>query len=88
MDTSSCSNITTSQKDTTDTTSDSASEQKATMPYLYIQMELCQKYSLRERLNDHIINRDIMYILNMFCQIIEGVEYIHSKEFIHRDLKV
>lgn len=71
-----------------DTTSDSHSERKETIRFLYIQMELCQKNSLRERLNNGTINRDIMYIFDIFCQIIQGVEYIHSQEFIHRDLKV
>ncbi|XP_022170745.1 eukaryotic translation initiation factor 2-alpha kinase 3-like [Myzus persicae] len=70
-----------------DTTSDSHSERKETIRFLYIQMELCQKNSLRERLNNGTINRDIMYIFDIFCQIIQGVEYIHSQEFIHRDLK-
>ncbi|CAI6343646.1 unnamed protein product [Macrosiphum euphorbiae] len=81
MDTSS--NITTSPTDTTD----SHSEQKATKQYLYIQMELCQKYSLSERLKNDTLHREMINILNIFCQIIEGVEYIHSQNFIHRDLK-
>ncbi|XP_060871266.1 eukaryotic translation initiation factor 2-alpha kinase 3-like isoform X2 [Metopolophium dirhodum] len=82
MDTSS--NITTSP---TDTTRDSHSERKATKQYLYIQMELCQKYSLRERLKTGTLHKNMMDILNIFFQIIEGVEYIHLQEFIHRDLK-
>jgi len=79
------SNITTSS---TDITRDSHSERKATIQYLYIQMELCQKYSLRERLKNGTLHKDIINILNIFYQIIEGVEYIHIQEFIHRDLKV
>ncbi|XP_016664104.1 eukaryotic translation initiation factor 2-alpha kinase 3-like [Acyrthosiphon pisum] len=82
MDTSS--NITTGP---TDTTRDSRKEQKATIQYLYIQMELCQTHSLIERLKNGTLCRDIIYILNIFNQIIEGVEYIHSQKFIHRDLK-
>jgi len=82
MDTSS--NITTSPTDTTD----SHSERKATKQYLYIQMGLCQKYSLSERLKNGTLHREMINILNIFCQIIEGVENIHSQNFIHRDLKV
>jgi len=70
-----------------DTTSDSHSERKETIQYLYIQMELCQKNSLSKWLLQ-TKNRDQKDILRIFGQITKGVEFIHSKSLIHRDLKV
>ncbi|XP_066172016.1 interferon-induced, double-stranded RNA-activated protein kinase [Sylvia atricapilla] len=55
---------------------------------LFIQMEFCEQGTLstwiaknREKRNYHAM------ALNKFLQIVKGVEYIHSKELIHRDLK-
>ncbi|KAM4902497.1 interferon-induced, double-stranded RNA-activated protein kinase [Sylvia borin] len=55
---------------------------------LFIQMEFCEQGTLttwiaknREKRNYHAM------ALNKFLQILKGVEYIHSKELIHRDLK-
>uniref|UniRef100_A0A8C9Q1D5 Eukaryotic translation initiation factor 2 alpha kinase 2 n=1 Tax=Spermophilus dauricus TaxID=99837 RepID=A0A8C9Q1D5_SPEDA len=55
---------------------------------LFIQMELCDKGTLDE----WIENRrqkvpDKALALELFEQIAEGVHYIHSKNLIHRDLK-
>lgn len=52
--------------------------------FLFIQMELC-KCNLREYLreNEVTINEKV----NICKQILEGVKYIHSKNYIHRDLK-
>lgn len=55
--------------------------------YLYIQMQLCKKQSLKDwlRLNDlQTRQRDIV---SVFRQIVDGVEYCHLKGLIHRDLK-
>lgn len=61
---------------------------------LYIQMELCDQ-SLREWLDKRAEMSStccqpkvsIKNVLWMFEQIVQGVEYIHSKSIIHRDLK-
>lgn len=64
---------------------------------LYVQMELCAE-SLRDWLDqrdntplmpeqnifDKVCEKEIMAL---FRQILKGVEYIHSQDFIHRDLK-
>lgn len=55
--------------------------------YLYIQMQLCQKESLKEWLN---FNQKRVYkdMLDIFLQILDAVEYVHLRKLIHRDLKV
>ena len=70
-----------------------------TLIVLYIQMKLCD-FTLKQWINirneevfqsdknkDLIHANDVLY-LNIFRQILSGVEYIHSKSIIHRDLKV
>ncbi len=71
--------------------SDSASYENVTV--LYIQMKLCdctlktwlesrnnEIYELHQTMNE-VVNLDI------FRQIVSGVDYIHSRNIIHRDLK-
>ncbi|XP_046385466.1 eukaryotic translation initiation factor 2-alpha kinase-like [Ischnura elegans] len=56
--------------------------------YLYIQMQLCRKESLREWLRDdtsHLSDRK--QCLLIFDQIVQAVEYVHLRGLIHRDLK-
>lgn len=55
--------------------------------FLYIQMQLCQRLSLREWLKNQSL-RDYHHVLNIFHQIVEAVEYVHLQGLIHRDLKV
>jgi len=69
---------------------------------LYIQMQLCRHRTLADFLgnpqarkalengkggsnNHHGI--DIPYALTLFHQVAQGVEYVHSRDLIHRDLK-
>uniref|UniRef100_A0A8C6V7Z8 non-specific serine/threonine protein kinase n=1 Tax=Naja naja TaxID=35670 RepID=A0A8C6V7Z8_NAJNA len=54
---------------------------------LFIQMEFCEKGNLSDWLNQNkgVSCKDVAIIL--FQQIVEGVDYIHSMNLIHRDLK-
>jgi translation initiation factor 2-alpha kinase 3 len=56
--------------------------------YLYIQMQLCMKNSLKDwlRANDLQTRNGKTYAV--WNQIIEAVHYVHLKGLIHRDLKV
>ena len=51
----------------------------------YIQMELCQRKTLKERLDAKELDHDK---LNIFNQILSAVDYIHKCHKIHCDLKV
>lgn len=61
---------------------------KSAKMFLYIQMQLCQRFSLKEWLKQHTSMRDPVQVLNIFQQIVDAVEYVHLQGLIHRDLKV
>lgn len=56
--------------------------------YLYIQMQLCRKDTLKDWLKTNCETRDKTTIFDLFYQIVDAVEYVHSQDLIHRDLKV
>ncbi len=45
--------------------------------FLFIQMQLCRKESLREWLRAHVAHRDTYQVLQMFNEIVRAVEYVH-----------
>ncbi|KAK0161627.1 hypothetical protein PV327_010080 [Microctonus hyperodae] len=59
---------------------------KSPKMFLYIQMQLCQRSSLRKWLRQEK-SRDYSHIVNIFQQIVDAVEYVHLQGLIHRDLK-
>ncbi|KAF6129829.1 eukaryotic translation initiation factor 2 alpha kinase 4 [Phyllostomus discolor] len=54
--------------------------------YLYIQMEYCEKSTLRDTI-DQGLYRDTTRLWRLFREILDGLAYIHEKGMIHRDLK-
>lgn len=56
--------------------------------YLYIQMQLCKKQSLKDWLRLNNLETRQTEIVPIFRQIVDAVEYVHLKGLIHRDLKV
>ncbi|XP_063040143.1 eukaryotic translation initiation factor 2-alpha kinase 3 [Engraulis encrasicolus] len=57
--------------------------------YLYIQMQLCRKENLKDWMGQRGAPelREHSECLNIFLQIAEAVEFLHSKGLMHRDLK-
>ncbi|XP_055853911.1 eukaryotic translation initiation factor 2-alpha kinase [Episyrphus balteatus] len=58
-----------------------------TKVFLYIQMQLCRKDSLRDWLRENTAEARAMQIRPIFEQIVDAVDYVHLKGLIHRDLK-
>lgn len=69
----------------------SRSPQESPQKYLYIEMELCSSNNLRSwilKKNRNQSQESKEESLSIFRQIVSGVEYFHSKNLVHRDLKV
>uniref|UniRef100_A0A8C5AX79 non-specific serine/threonine protein kinase n=1 Tax=Gadus morhua TaxID=8049 RepID=A0A8C5AX79_GADMO len=54
--------------------------------YLYIQMEYCEKSTLRDTI-DQGLHEDSSRLWRLFREILDGLAYIHEQGMIHRDLK-
>lgn len=54
--------------------------------YLYIQMEYCERSTLRDTI-DHGLHHDQNRLWRLFREILDGLAYIHEQGMIHRDLK-
>ncbi|XP_029456049.1 eIF-2-alpha kinase GCN2 isoform X2 [Rhinatrema bivittatum] len=54
--------------------------------YLYIQMEYCEKSTLRDTI-DQGLHLDNIRLWRLFREILDGLAYIHDQGMIHRDLK-
>eukprot|EP00064_Thunnus_orientalis_P004159 superscaffoldBa00000371_g4170 len=71
----------------TDTTESTDSERPILIAhYLYIQMEYCEKSTLRDTI-DHGLHQDQNRLWRLFREILDGLAYIHEQGMIHRDLK-
>uniref|UniRef100_UPI00398F1277 eukaryotic translation initiation factor 2-alpha kinase 3 isoform X1 n=2 Tax=Pristiophorus japonicus TaxID=55135 RepID=UPI00398F1277 len=57
--------------------------------YLYIQMQLCRKETLKDWMNGRcqIEDRDRTECLRIFLQMADAVCFLHTKGLMHRDLK-
>ena len=57
------------------------------LQFMYIQMEYCEKSTLRTAIDSELF-RDKIRIMRLFREIVEGLAYIHQQGLIPRDLKV
>ncbi|KAL4883321.1 anticodon binding domain of tRNAs-domain-containing protein [Aspergillus karnatakaensis] len=64
----------------------SGSQGRPVLTTLYIQMEYCEKHTLRDLIKNGLYD-DIDRSWRLFRQILDGLTYIHGSGIIHRDLK-
>ncbi|KAI3383242.1 hypothetical protein SNEBB_000243 [Seison nebaliae] len=64
------------------------SENEISIRYgLYIQMEYCEKGTLKEMIEKNMFQNNSSLIFKIFRDILLGLEHIHNKGIIHRDVK-
>ena len=61
-------------------------DNEASQAVLYIQMEFCEKKTLRSLINGNLQDDNIKS-WRLFRQILEALAYIHAADIVHRDLK-
>lgn len=64
-----------------------SSRERSQKLFLYIQMQLCQRETLKEWLSANNKPRNKKDMLNIFGQIVCAIEYVHGCGLMHRDLK-
>ncbi|KAH8702544.1 anticodon binding domain of tRNAs-domain-containing protein [Talaromyces proteolyticus] len=64
----------------------SGSQGRPATTTLYIQMEYCEKHTLRDLIHNGLYD-DIDQSWRLFRQILDGISHVHSHGIIHRDLK-
>eukprot|EP00092_Neocalanus_flemingeri_P000288 GFUD01000308.1.p1 GENE.GFUD01000308.1~~GFUD01000308.1.p1 ORF type:complete len:1589 (+),score=464.17 GFUD01000308.1:43-4809(+) len=54
--------------------------------FMYIQMEFCDKQTLRNYIDNDLF-KDTTKVWRMFRELVEGLVHIHTQGMIHRDIK-
>lgn len=54
---------------------------------LFIQMEYCEKSTLRNLIDSSKLLKNSRQIWRLFREILLGLQYIHQEGMIHRDIK-
>lgn len=73
-------------KNSLDVVDGSISIRSREIQYMYIQMEFCEKSTLRSAIDSGLCN-DKERGWRLFREMIEGLGHIHQQGMIHRDLK-
>ena len=81
------SSLESSIEDAVDSPSVSHQLQTTSLQFMYIQMEYCERSTLRTAIDSDLFC-DKIRIWRLFREIVEGLCYIHQQGVIHRDLKV
>ncbi|XP_078490106.1 eIF-2-alpha kinase GCN2 [Ciona intestinalis] len=78
--------VKTSRSEETTVTSSASSKSLVTQRFLYIQMEYCEKSTLRQTIDAGVCNEPER-MWRLFREILEGLVHVHEQGMIHRDLK-
>ncbi|KAL4706053.1 hypothetical protein ACJJTC_013520, partial [Scirpophaga incertulas] len=73
-------------EDITDTPNPTPRPPSARLQFLYIQMEFCEKNTLRQAI-DNGLYQEYFRAWRLFREIVEGLAHVHQRGMIHRDLK-
>lgn len=72
------------EEESTNNTDESIVSRSHSHRVLYIQMEYCEKKTLRDVIDEGVDDEEGW---RLFRQVLEGLAHIHSQGMIHRDLK-